>query len=223
MINYRAEAAEAIVQAERYQKLEIINNTANEVSKNFVEHTSIIRECAKAYAERKNASYDKEHTLSQLNEIKTKGSQILDKIKELKDQPDWSFDSLYENNLELVNLIDDLINEIKNEKTANEFVSGLSDFYQFVENLSLLEHLVLLDIILFLLVMVTIINIFSALFANEIIKYFNLENRFPRLSLFFKIRLTLQKYYIIWNVFVLMVVCIFAVGINTTCLYLTLT
>ena len=71
--------------------------------------------------------------------------------------------------------------------------------------------------------MVTIVNIFSALFANEIIKYFNLENRFPRLSLFFKIRLTLQKYYIIWNVFVLMVVCIFAVGINTVCLYLTLT
>ena len=71
--------------------------------------------------------------------------------------------------------------------------------------------------------MVTIINIFSALFANEIIKYFNLENRFPRLSLFFKIRLTLQKYYLIWSAFVLMVVCIFAIIINTVSLYLILT
>ena len=149
----------------------------------------------------------------------------LDKIllKEFRDKPDWSLENIYENNLELIKIVDDMINEINNEKTVNSFVSGLSDFYQFVENLSLLEHLVLLDIILFLLVMVTIINIFSALFANEIIKYFNLENRFPRLLLFFKVRLTLQKYYIIWNVFVLMVVCIFAVGINTVCLYLTLT
>ena len=48
MINYRAEAAEAIVQAERYQKLEIINNNVNTFSKIFSENVNVIKECAKA-------------------------------------------------------------------------------------------------------------------------------------------------------------------------------
>ena len=128
-----------------------------------------------------------------------------------------------------------ILNKTNSQKNSDNFLeittkiieftenSGLSDFYQFVENLSLLEHLVLLDILLFFLVMITIINIFSALFGNEVIKYFNLENKYPKLLLFFKIRLTLQKYYLIWSALILMFVCIFAIIINTVSLYLTLT
>ena len=222
MVNYKAEVEKAVIQAERYQKLEIINNNVNTFSKIFSENVNVIKECAKAYGERNKIIFDRNQTISQLNEIKNSGNSILNKLKEFRDKTDWNLENLYEDNLELLKIVDELIKKINGE-TVNNFVSGLSDFYQFVENLSLLQHLVLLDILLFLVIILTIINIFSALFGNEIIKYFNLENRFPKLSVFFKVRSTLQKYYLIWSVFVLMFVCIFAIIINTVSLYLTLT
>ena len=122
----------------------------------------------------------------------------------------------------LIRGVDDFISIVNGNDTTNKFVSGVSDIFQFVENLSILQHSVLLDILLFILLILTVINILSALFGNEIIKYFNLEKRFPRLSLFFKIRANLQKYYIMWNVFILMFVCVFGVCINMVVLVLTL-
>lgn len=104
--------------------------------------------------------------------------------------------------------------DVDSNKIRNNLVAGLSDFYQYVESLTILEHSILLDILLFLLLILTVINILSALFANEIIRYFNLETRFPRLSIFFKVRSNLQRYYLMWNVFVLMFVCIFGICIN---------
>lgn len=139
-----------------------------------------------------------------------------------KDVSEAALQAEREKNLELLRIVDERIKNIINE-TGNNFVSGLSDFYQFVENLSLLQHLVLLDILLFLIVILTIINILSVLFGNEIIKYFNLENRYPKLSMLFKLRSTLNKYYLISRVFLLIFVCIFAIIINTASLYLTLT
>ena len=82
---------------------------------------------------------------------------------------------------------------------------------------------ILLDILMFLLLILTVINILSALFGNEIIRYFNLETNFPRLSLFFKVRSSLQRYYLMWNVFVLMFVCMFGIGINIVVLVLSIT
>ena len=76
---------------------------------------------------------------------------------------------------------------------------------------------------MFVVIILNVINILSVLFGNEIIKYFNLENKYPKLLLFFKIRLTLQKYYLIWSALILMFVCIFAIIINTVSLYLILT
>ena len=51
------------------------------------------------------------------------------------------------------------------------------------------------------------INILSVLFGNEVIKYFNLEEKFPRLGLFFRLRLKFQRYYLILNVLTLLFVC----------------
>lgn len=220
MVNYRNDVAESALQAERDQKLEMLNNNVSTFSKMFSDHVNIFKECL--FGDRNKVILDRNQTLNQLKEIKESGNNILNKLKEIKDKTDWNLKSSYEDNLELLRIVEEMINNIIDD-TGNHFVSGLSDFYQFVESLSLLQHLVLLDILLFLLIIVTIINIFSALFGNEIIKYFNLETRFPKLSVFFKVRATLQKYYFIWSVFILMFVCLFAIIINTASLYLTLT
>lgn len=184
------------------------------------DNLNVIKECREAYGNRNNVVIDKDAALTQLNDIKPNGIDILSELKELKVNQDWNIDNAYEDLLELIIGVDDLITIVNGNDTTKK--SGLSDIFQFVENLSILQHSVLLDIFLFILLILTVINILSALFGNEIIKYFNLEKRFPRLSLFFKVRASLQIYYIMWNVFILMFVCVFGVCINMVVLVLTL-
>ena len=184
------------------------------------DNLNVIKECREAYGNRNNVVIDKDVALTQLNDIKANGTNILSKLTELKVKQDWNIDNAYEDLLELFIGVDYLITIVNGNDTTKK--SGLSDIFQFVENLSILQHSVLLDIFLFILLILTVINILSALFGNEIIKYFNLEKRFPRLSLFFKVRASLQRYYLMWNVFILMFVCLFGVCINMMVLALTL-
>lgn len=139
------------------------------------DNLNVIKECREAYGNRNNVVIDKDAALTQLNDIKPNGIDILSELKELKVNQDWNIDNAYEDLLELIIGVDDLITIVNGNDTTKK--SGLSDIFQFVENLSILQHSVLLDIFLFILLILTVINILSALFGNEIIKYFNLEKK----------------------------------------------
>ena len=224
VINYNSAKAEDAAQAIRDQKLDNIQSDVNLLGNFVKDNLKVIKECREAYGNRNNVVIDKDVALTQLNDIKANGTNILSKLTELKVKQDWNIDNAYEDFVELLLIrgVDDFISIVNGNDTTNKFVSGVSDIFQFVENLSILQHSVLLDILLFILLILTVINILSALFGNEIIKYFNLEKRFPRLSLFFKVRASLQRYYLMWNVFILMFVCLFGVCINMMVLALTL-
>lgn len=222
LVNHGSAKAAVAEQAIRDEKLDIIQSEVSQLGNFFKDHLKVIHECKEAYGNRNNVVLDKDVVLTHLTNIKSGGVDVLSKLQELKAKQDWSIDNAYNDLLELLRDVDDLIAIINSNDPTNKFVSGVSDFFQFVENLSILQHSVLLDILLFILLILTVINILSALFGNEIIKYFNLEKRFPRLSLFFKVRASLQRYYIMWNVIILMFVCVFGVCINMVVLGLTL-
>ena len=114
------------------------------------------------------------------------------------------------------------------EKVSNILSKGndnfLSDFslqayYDFLDTLSLLEESALLHILIFIFLLLCIFNFISVFFGNEIIKYFKLEERFPKLELYFKLRTKFQRYYLMWNIFTMLVVCIIGIGINLLVLY----
>ena len=67
---------------------------------------------------------------------------------------------------------------------------------------------------MFLSLIFTSINILGALFGNEIIRLFKLEERFPKLSIFFSLRAKFQRYYLLWNIFIMVIVCILAICLN---------
>ena len=174
-LNYHSGKAEDAGQAIRDQKIENIQSDVN-LLVNFVkDNLNVIKECREGYGNRNNVVIDKDAALTQLNDIKANGSNILSKLKELKVNQDWNIDNAYEDLLELFIGVDDLITIVNGNDTTKK--SGLSDIFQFVENLSILQHSVLLEIFLFILLILTVINILSALFGNEIIKYFNLEKK----------------------------------------------
>lgn len=120
--------------------------------------------------------------------------------------------------VELQNLILELdkfsksLEDISTSK--NNFITSFPQLPEYLNSLTLLQESSLFHIIILLLVLLTVFNIVSIFFANEIIKYYKLETRFPRLGLFFRLRSKFQRYYLIWSLFILFIVCISSICID---------
>ena len=91
---------------------------------------------------------------------------------------------------------------------------SFKDLYQYLDTLTLSQESALLQIIIFILLLLIVSNILAALFGNEIIKYFDLEKKYPKLNTFFSYRAKFQKYYLIWNIFQMFLLCILGLVIN---------
>ena len=84
----------------------------------------------------------------------------------------------------------------------------------YLDSLTLLQEGGLFHIIIFSTILVIIFDILGIFFGNEIIKYFKLEERFPRLGIFFRLRLKFQRYYLTWNILILFLVCFTGIYVN---------
>jgi len=167
-----------------------------------------------------------------LKELKSIGEDSVDNINQLDgiiesvlDENTYSKTKVIINNLsgDLDKLVK-ILNKYGSVDGENKFISNLPDLnlnvlYEYLDTLTLLEEAAFLHIIAFLIIIFIIVNILGALFGNEIINYFKLESKFPKLNKFFKIRAQLQKYYLMWNIFSLFFICIVGLGINLFILY----
>lgn len=117
---------------------------------------------------------------------------------------------------EAVEKVSNILSKSK-DKLIPDF--SLQAYYDFLDTLSLLEESALLHILIFIFLLLCIFSLFSVFFGNEIIKYFKLEERYPKLELYFKLRTKFQRYYLMWNIFTMLVVCIIGIGIDLLLLY----
>ncbi len=116
-----------------------------------------------------------------------------------------------------VNELNKLHEFIKNEK--NKFLSDFTGLNDYLNSLSLLEVSALFHILGSLLILITAFNILSVFFSNEIIKFFNLESKYPKLAKFFQLRRLFQKYYLLWNISILFITCIATICIDMLVFY----
>ena len=72
----------------------------------------------------------------------------------------------------------------------------------------MLQVMNIFHVLTYIVIFLSLIEIIIILFGNELIKYFDLENKYPKLSVFFKLRAKLQKYYLIYNFFLIVAMCI---------------
>lgn len=79
------------------------------------------------------------------------------------------------------------------------FVSNLKlEFlYDYLNSLTLLEESAFYHIILLLVIGNLSFNLLSVFLGNELIEYFKLETKYPKLAGFFRLRLKFKKYYLI--------------------------
>ena len=91
---------------------------------------------------------------------------------------------------------------------------NLEPFYSYLDSLTLFQESAFLNILILLFILCCIFSITSIFFGNEIIRYFDLEARFPRLSIYFKLRNTFQRYYLFWNIFLVVLAVIIGILMN---------
>nr|YP_010990999.1 LAGLIDADG homing endonuclease [Pappia fissilis]WOX61272.1 LAGLIDADG homing endonuclease [Pappia fissilis] len=213
-MTYLDNKAEAISQSVRDEKLDHLVGSVETIKNEARIHFNVLKECSEAYVNRPNGvSVSKEVMLQELSSIKDNTKSIMEQLLELGPQ-NWDKTTAYEECKDVLVRIDNLVKIIQNDDQINKFSFDFSQFYVYLDSLTFLQESCLLHIIMFFVLIFTVINILSVLFGNEIIRYFKLEERFPRLSLFFKLRITFQRYYLMWNVFILFVVCLSGICID---------
>ena len=91
-------------------------------------------------------------------------------------------------------------------KSGNNFISNfnIQNLYDFLDSLTLLEESAFIHILIFIILLCSLINIISIFFGNEIIKYLELERKYPRFAKFIQLRAKFQRYYLLWNIFLML-------------------
>jgi len=104
---------------------------------------------------------------------------------------------------------------------SNKLVSdfNLEFFYEYLNSLSLLELSALYHIIVLVVIAILSFNMLSAVLGNEIIKYFKLEERFPKLAVFLRLRLKFQKYYLTLSFSLIFLLIFASIQINLLVLF----
>ena len=115
-----------------------------------------------------------------------------------------------------IDKLEKTITEILSSNSKNNFMPdiGISKIYEYLDSLTLLEESSLLHIFMFSIILLILTGIIGTLLSNEIVKYFNIEDKYPSISTFLKIRSKYQRYYLLWNVFSLFIICFMGIGVN---------
>lgn len=92
--------------------------------------------------------------------------------------------------------------------------SELKAFYDYLDSLSLIQELALINSAYMVVVTITFLNIYSVVFSNEILRYFNIEEKYPRLQKFFTVRRTYQRYYLSVYGIMFIIFTVFIGGLN---------
>ena len=96
---------------------------------------------------------------------------------------------------------------------------NLDFLYDYLNSLTLLQESAVFHIAVLLFLGFIIFDILAVLLGNEIIKYFKLEEKYPKLAGIFRLRLKFQKYYLIYNFFLMYLIITVAILLNLLVLY----
>lgn len=88
---------------------------------------------------------------------------------------------------------------------TTEFNKFVEMYFSYLDTLSMGEEALFLNIIFDIVMLLTALNITSVFFGNELIKYLEIEKRFPKLSKVMRLRTIYQRYYLAWSMFIFII------------------
>jgi hypothetical protein len=104
-----------------------------------------------------------------------------------------------------------------NNKLISDF--NLEYFYKYLNSLNLLELSALYHILVLVVIALLSFNVLSAVLGNEIIIFFKLEEKFPKLAAFLRLRLKFQKYYLTLSFSLIFILIFASIQINLLVLF----
>lgn len=207
-LSYKAEKTAAVEQQVRDDLMENGINDAKKFYSYAQEQFNMIQGAvADRTAHNSGLPIPKSEFIEKINFIKHNTHSVISRLSELN-IPNWETSPVYKDLHQVIKELDFIKKALEPEDITNNLVSGFYKFYEYLDRLTLLQESSLLHIIIYIVILTCVINILGVLFGNEIIRYFNLEKRFPKLSIFFKIRSQLQRYYLMWNISIMFIFCI---------------
>ncbi len=156
-----------------------------------------------------------------VNKLEENRSTLLELVKAQGSFDDQQVKAVSQADLnKLLSTTNDVIAELQKISKSKILpdISNLTDFmtayYKFLDSLSICQEAVFLNILVFIMLIIIVFNLSAVFFGNEIIKYFKLEQKYPKLAIFFKIRATFQRYYLFWNIILIFVLCFISILIS---------
>ena len=93
----------------------------------------------------------------------------------------------------------------------------IQNIQEFLSSLSLIQNLAIFNISIGTLILNALITIITIFYSDFSIDYFRLENKFPRLSKYFKIRKNFKQYYFFFscgNIVVIFIAVVVLIYVN---------
>ena len=119
---------------------------------------------------------------------------------------------------ELLKQINDLNGGKGSGSASNLFIDNFSvlieNFHDFLSSLTLVQHFSLVNILIGTLVLNSLTTIIFIFYSDFLIKFFNLEQKFPSLSKFIKIRKKFQQFYFLLNILIIIIAIGFMIFVN---------
>ena len=144
------------------------------------------------------------------------------KTNEQKEVLNSHLDNINKENENMQNIMSDIIkffndnnNKFLGDNIIEFFTNYIENFNKMISTLSFEQLLAIANLSAYICILINILTIVSVLFGDQIINYFKLEERFPKLAIIFKIRNKLNKFNLIFSFIVIICVLILLIYVNT--------
>jgi len=145
-----------------------------------------------------------------------KNLELQDKYDKLADKKIEDLDLIKESNKSLVENIQNIINSKDGSSGSNSLIGNnfIDSINQFLSTLNFEQTLAILHISGSIFILISLYSILLIFLGENFIKFFNLEEKYPKIANFINIRRKFQKYYISINVIIIVFVLLTIIYIN---------
>lgn len=145
-------------------------------------------------------------------------TDLQNKYDALADKKIENLESINQQNKSMINDIQELINSKSGTGTSSSNYISNSNYFesiqQFINSLNFEQTLSIMHISGSIFILLCLYSILGIFFGNKIIDYFNLEEKYPKIAKFIKIRRQFQNYYIFINLVLILFVLLLIIYIN---------
>nr|YP_009649296.1 hypothetical protein [Rhizopogon salebrosus]QDA23211.1 hypothetical protein [Rhizopogon salebrosus] len=110
--------------------------------------------------------------------------------------------------------MENYINSKNNNNFTESFLNLFNNLYNIIESMSMHQKLAYLHISGSFIILLSLFSILTIFYGDYLIIKLNLENKYPKLTKFIKLRRKFQQYYILLDVIISIIILLIIIYIN---------